>query len=120
MKQSKKSTKEAKKTLDAAQTGLDQAIEYYRDKGASLPAVAVEVGKGRQVWNEETTAGQIAAIGQMYQKDLMKSPQPITPKQAIAAGIPEEIINTLSGTPTRGVKIKPATTDQARRVFGAK
>lgn len=97
--------------IDAAET---EVINYHQ-RGELMPAVCVERGKGREVW--KCPQKQAIAIGTIYGKELAKSPQAITPKQARKLGIPEEAIRNLTHTPETGLTITEAEHSNAGLTF---
>ena len=101
--------------LAARVTGLREMVTNYARRGEITPWHKLEQGYGRQRWNIPTA--QVLAVGQMFNVDLSK-PTALTPKQAIKAGIDGAVISAYSETPAGELKLLPATTADARRVFG--
>jgi hypothetical protein len=80
----------AAELLDARITGLsEQAIAMIR-RGERVLNFNLEQSPGREVWNVPAT--DIITMGNLMGIDLAKKIEAITPKQAIKAGLPEQLI----------------------------
>lgn len=93
---------DAAKRLDARISGLSQQVESIVRDGARVPGWHLEQGYGREIWDKPLD--EVFALGTMMSIDLAK-PGAITPKQAIKAGIPAEVVRAYSVTPPGDVKL---------------
>ena len=92
-----------------------QALTHIR-QGQMIPGYSAETRQGRQVWTRPKN--EIISLGEMYEIDLRKPVEVITPKQALKAGIDEAVINAYSETPKRGLKLVPDD-KLAKKVFSS-
>jgi hypothetical protein len=106
----------AQKMLDARVTGLEEMAKVALQRGDAVPFYTLEQGNGRQDWT--MPASEIAMLGEMFGVKVMKDPQPVTPKQAIKAGLDAETVAQYSHTPRGEMKLKPVDDRQASRIFG--
>lgn len=106
---------EAIATLEARRSGLEAVVTSAYRRGERGLGWAIERATGRRVWT--ATVEQVQGIGLMAGKDLLKAPQPITPTQAIAAGIPAELVESLSERKPGGEKLVVDTETKARKAF---
>jgi hypothetical protein len=79
--------------LKARLSGLEEQALALVASGAPLPGLRVERGRGVLRW--KAAADQVLAIGAMLGINIAKPPEPITPKQAIAAGVPEAALGAI-------------------------
>lgn len=90
------------------------ALEVIRS-GKHVPGYGVAQGKGREKWAKPVA--EVFALGKLYQVDLSKPLEAITPKQAIKAGIDAAVIKAYSMTPQTGLKLVVDDGTQAKRIF---
>jgi hypothetical protein len=110
----------AKIMLDARVSGLEEQAKAQMRMGAHIPFYSLEQGYGRQAWTADAeTLKALAAMMGLADAKLFKPAVPVTPKQAIKAGLPAEIVGAYSHTPPGEVKLVPADDKKARRIFGA-
>lgn len=105
----------AQNRIESRISGLREVVANYARAGQITPWHKLEQGYGRQRWT--MAPAQVLALGQMFNVDLSKHAT-LTPKQAIKAGIDEAVISAYSETPRGEIKLLPATSADARRVFG--
>lgn len=102
------------KVLTARATGLEeQALATIR-RGQSVPFFGVEQSTGREAWTRPIE--EVIALGDMMGVKLAR-PDVLTPKQAIKAGLPAEIVAPYADTPRGAMKLVPDNGTQARRIF---
>ena len=106
---------DARAILDARITGLEEEAKAKIAKGEAVKGFTCERGHGNLVWAvpEQT----IRSIGSLYGKELTKS-KPITPLQAIDAGIPADVVNQYTDRPRGEPKLIRVEKSQARKAFG--
>lgn len=101
--------------LEARRTGLEaQALNLVK-RGQPVPHWRIEQGYGRKRWKKPDA--EVAALGDMMGVDIAPR-KPVTPTQAIKAGLDAAVVDAYSETPLGEAKLKPDDGTQARRVFG--
>lgn len=107
---------EAQEALKARVSGLYQEIETrLRVKGERMPRFRLQDTYGREAW--KVPPEQVIAAGLMFGAQVGK-PATLTPKQAVKAGMPVEVVARMSETIKTGVKLVPDDGRAAARVFG--
>lgn len=102
------------KILKELERALTKQIAHRLKKGEYLPGLSAEPTFGREVWNNPEA---LETYERLYLIDLHKR-QPITPKQAIEAGMPEALVNTLSKQPMTGYQImRKDQIETAKEIF---
>lgn len=82
--------KHAQSLLEARVTALEEEAIGQIIKGESIPHFTIEQAMGREKWIK--TIDEIAILGELYDCNLFKSQDVITPRQAEKLGIPKEVI----------------------------
>lgn len=100
--------------LKARQSGLAEQAQAMLRAGKPVPGYVLQAGAGREKWSK--SIDEIVALGNMMGVDVSK-PGVITPKQAIKAGLPAEIVRAYSETPVGEVKLVQSNEKQLRKVF---
>lgn len=95
---------DAQRKLEARITGLEQQAEFALRNGKRIPGYALRSGRGRTTWLPEFKDG-IVTLGKLYHADVAKPLEPMTPKKAIAAGIPTAVVEQLSFAPDTGLRL---------------
>lgn len=102
------------KILTEHKKALEHQITHRAKAGEYLPGLMVEPAFGREVW---THPEQLETYEKAYLIDLHKR-VPITPRQAVEAGMPEELVRTISKTPMTGHQIvKQDQIEKAKEIF---
>jgi hypothetical protein len=101
--------------MEARTAGLEEQLLAVAKRGAPVPGFRVEHGDGRQRWTIPDEA--VISIGTVLGVNLAKPAEPLTPKQAVAAGLPEVALVGLVNTPTGAAKLVPDDGSLARRIF---
>jgi hypothetical protein len=101
--------------LKARVSGLEEVALATVRAGKIVPGFRIETGKGRERWT--VPVEQLAAMGDVMGLKVTKL-QPVTPKQAIKAGLPAEVVAGFSETPPGETKLVPDDGSLARRTFG--
>lgn len=110
---------DAYKILEARLEGLKAQIKHLTDSGQNVPYWVMADGRAPLKWNEGISVEDIRALGQATGIDTIHPPKPITPTQAIDAGVAPEVINKYYATRLPpGKTLKPESTTLARKVFG--
>lgn len=102
--------------LEAIESGLEQQVLSVLRGGARVPGWHLETGAGREKWR--VPYEEVVALGDAMGVDVRK-PGLITPKQSVKAGLPRDLVDSFTETPTGKVSV---VRDDARlsQVFGAK
>jgi hypothetical protein len=79
--------------IKSMQIGYAQAL-LSKIKAGGVPGWGLGAGRGSTSW--AASPAEVIAFGDAVGLDLKKPAAPITPKQAITAGVPEEIVNQMS------------------------
>lgn len=104
--------------LKARRTGLQEQAQALIKSGVRVPGYAIEHAVGRLKWVKPVT--EVFTLGDLMQVNLRKEPEAITPTQAIALGLPAEMINgTFAERAAGAAKLVSESTTQTRKVFGA-
>lgn len=101
--------------LKARQSGLEEVTLATIKMGKMVPGFTVITGKGRERW--KATTDEVVALGALLGKTVTRI-EPITPKQAIKAGVPADLVAMMSETPNGETKLAPDDGTLARRTFG--
>lgn len=109
--------KYAQALLEARVDGLEvEALTKIR-AGQPVPHFAAVQGKGRERWKAGAGA-EVIEIAGLLGIDIAKPREPITPKQAIKAGIDATVISAYSEIPAGEVKLVAVDTSTTRKLFG--
>lgn len=112
-----KKLKEIVCALDARISGLEvQAISMVRN-GASVPYFHLEPARGRDTW--AIPAQDVITMGELMGMNLAKSLEPITPRQALDAGMPEMIIDIYKEKKLGDMRLVMDDENKARKIFGS-
>lgn len=109
--------KRAEVLLKARISGLEEQAVALQRQGKSVPHWRIEHGSGRRKWAKPVA--EVLALGSMFQIDLAKPTEPITPVQAVAKGLPEALLATFTDQPRGAAALVPDDGSTARRIFGA-
>lgn len=104
-----------KALLKARAAGLEQQLLALGRQGARLPGLAIENGAGRQRWTLPDAA--VIQIGQALGVQIAKPAEVMTPKQAVAAGLPEAVLAGIVNQPRGEAKLVLDDGSAARKVF---
>lgn len=72
-------------------TALEEQLFFYLNNGIELAHYELKRTYSREKWTIDKK--QLREMGQVYQIDLFKQSEPLTPQQAIKAGIPKNIVD---------------------------
>ena len=104
--------------LEARLKGLRAQAEGIIQSGNTVRGWACEQGYGRDAWS--VPADQLFIMGDLSGINLRKDAPPVTPKQAIALGMDEQTVKSLSYRPRTSVKLVQSSTTLASKIFGKK
>lgn len=98
--------------------GLEaDAIERMTRKGRRVLHFAMEQSLGMEGW--KVPDDQVIAMGKLFGKQLGKT-KALTPKQAVAAGMPSELVAPLIKQETKGLKLVEDDGKKAAKAFGSR
>lgn len=107
--------KRAQKLLESRISGLEQEAISLIKKGERVPNFTLEAGKGREYWKKSKE--EIKALAELFDCNIVKTEELITPRQAIAAGMPEEIVKAYCEAHGTALKLKLIDEKSARKLF---
>jgi hypothetical protein len=105
----------ARKALEARHAGLEAQVMARIKAGVDVPMFQLEAATTRQRWTKPVR--EVLDLGALFGVDLAK-PALVTPKQAVGFGIDEAVIMKYSDTPRGELRVVPADTKAARKLFG--
>jgi hypothetical protein len=106
----------AAKLLAARISGLSEEALATIRRGESVPGFRAEHSAGREVWKMPDS--EVVALGAMFDLDLAKPTEVITPKQAVKMGFPKDIAQDYSEVHTGALRLVPEDGATARKIFG--
>jgi len=106
--------KSAQELLEYRIEGLESEVLGRIKQGKSIRGWMTKQGEGREKWNKPID--EVLALGEMMGIDI-KKPTAITPKQAIKAGLPAELVRTYTEVPIGEIKLIPDDGTAARAAF---
>ncbi|RZJ18698.1 MAG: DUF2800 domain-containing protein [Haliea sp.] len=101
--------------LDARVSGLRDQVRNGIERGQVDARYVLERSAGRRAWT--VPPAQVIALGKAMKVPLAKPLEPITPTQALKAGIPEAVLAACTDRPAGTVKLVPFANSAAARVF---
>jgi hypothetical protein len=106
---------EAQEILKARFEALHAHAEAAARAGQRVPFWSMQPGRGRKEWTlpVQTIASMATGAG----LNVLKPPALITPTQAVKAGMPQEVVDSLSQSYPGAMSLKPDTHTNLRKVF---
>ena len=95
----------AQQRLSARITGIKEQVLNKLRSGKRIPFYQLDTSRPRERWTKSPEI--IAKLGDLFGINLRKTPDVITPQQAIKAGLPEDIIKENSERPPGEFKVIP-------------
>lgn len=93
----------AQAVLNSRITGLQQQALALIKQGQRVNWFRAEATRGREKWKK--SVDEIITLGELWGLKLAKSPECITPKQAVDAGLPRDIMTEYSETQSGEIKL---------------
>lgn len=106
---------EAQVMLKARIDGLAAEAEARLRRGDAIAGYHLAPKVGREAWNVPAT--QLFAMARLMGVQGVAKEVACTPKQAIAAGMPAEVVASMSHKPAAGLKLERVTATAAAKVF---
>jgi hypothetical protein len=104
----------AAKAIEYRLTALEAQAESKIRQGRVIPGWCLEAGKaGNLSWDKSDL--EVLALGELLGVHLSK---PMTPTQAISAGVPKELIEVYASRSPGALKLTKADNTKAAKVFG--
>lgn len=104
----------SRNVLDARINGLKQQALQYLKKGERVNFYKLQQSTGRLNW--DIPIEKLKELEQLTDINLIKE-EPVTPKQAIEKGIPEELIAKYTSRKSGEIKIVPQSESQLTKIF---
>lgn len=103
--------------MKARAGGLEEQLLGEARRGKPTPGWRVQHGSGRTVW--KAPPEQVLAMSAFYPHVKLAKPlEPLTPKQAIKAGLPAEVVAQMAHTPSGAAELVEDDGTFTRRIFG--
>ena len=96
-------------------TGVEAQVRARTEAGDLTTGYRIESALGRLSWDK--SVNEVLVLGDLVEKDLRKSPEPVTPAQAIKVGISKEIIEKFSSRKPTAPKLVPSNQTLASQAF---
>lgn len=109
--------RDAMQRLGYRAEGLEEHALALCRQGVDVPHWRAEYSNGRQRWNDETGASEVAAMGEIYGIELLQPPKPVTPAQAKKAGLDPDLVRAFSYTPRGPMALVPFDQADIARKF---
>lgn len=108
----------AKKLMEALEIGLKEQAEIMLRKGERVPHFKLVQSGSREQWIKPIN--EIIALADLYQKDLRKPAEIVTPKQARDMGLSEVLMKGWYERPAGKMVLAETKDNEARKIFGRK
>jgi hypothetical protein len=106
---------DAQRDLEARISGLQADAEVRVKRGEAVPGYGLTPSVGREGWS---VAPELAvSMAKMIGIDIAK-PGALTPAQARKAGVPADVVASISGRPVGGMKLARIDDKNLRKTFG--
>lgn len=106
---------DALRALTHRRDGLAEVVEHAARNGQATRYYGMAPKQSRKRWLVEPA--EVYALGDAYQIDL-RTDKPLTPPQAVKAGIPAEVVDAYAARPPAGLELKRDNGQTARKIFG--
>ena len=108
--------RKAKEKLNLLESGIEEQTMRVIKAGKIIPNFNLVQGKGNEKWTKPVA--EILALGALYDKDLKKPDEAITPNQARQKGMDPDLIASYSDRPFTGLKLVEDNGNKAKLLFG--
>lgn len=105
----------ADKLLNARRVALEEQAHHVIRGGALVPGWSREQSQGRLAWTKSPS--EVIAAASAFGKDISAPVAAMTPTQALKAGLPQALVDSLSERPPGKMKLKKVDSNLARKVF---
>lgn len=104
--------------LKARATALEEEALAKLKIGKRIPFYQLGRSQPREKWVKPVS--EVLALGDLFEVNLAKPKEAITPKQAIKAGVPADLVRQYSDTPLGELKLEQVKESETRQIFGGK
>lgn len=108
----------AKDVIRDMLNSLNEQAEQMIRRGQTVPNKTLKPKRANRKWTVPPTL--VKQIGSELKIDLERADPVVTPTQAIAMGVPEQVVESLSNRPTGALQLVDADVHDAMRIFGNK
>lgn len=98
----------AEELINARRIALEEQATFLIKSGKIVPNFTLEPSAGKRVWCVSST--EVATLGELFNTNVLKVTEAMTPIQAIKAGLPEKIVEMYSEIKGRILKLVPTKT----------
>lgn len=109
--------KYAEDRIKSMREGMEQSITQTIRRRQSVPYFALEARPGREVFSDEAVQNGIIETAAIYGVVVVKKQELITPKQAIKAGIPADVVRMYSRKNSGALELVEDDGSAAARIF---
>lgn len=106
---------DAQERLKARVTGLEQQAQLALEKGQTVAGFQLVNAVGNLSW--VAPKDKVLQLGDLLGVDLRKAEEPITPTQAINAGVDEATVKGIAKRASKGVELKRIKLNKLKEVF---
>lgn len=107
----------AQKLLEARVSGLQAEAEATIKRGKLVPYWTMQSTPGRLSWNKPVP--EVLMLGTIYGVNITAPAEPVTPTQAIKAGLPAELVGAYASRPPGAAKLTYDDGTKARLTFAS-
>lgn len=101
--------------LKARISGLTEMAKVHIDAGKTVAGYVSEAKYGNKKWNKKPE--EVFRVADLLGVNVRKDPAPITPGQAIKAGMDPKVVEQLSGSDYKGHELKRVDLNKSKEVF---
>ncbi len=109
--------KYAEDRIKSLREGIEQSIVQTIRRQQSVPYFALEARPGREVFPDEAVQNGIIEAAAAYGVNVVKEQKLITPKQAIKAGVPADVVRLFSKKNSGALELVEDDGSTAARIF---
>jgi len=113
-----KSLHEFQDLLQSRITALEEETLAKLKLGKRIPFYQLGRSQPREKWVKPIK--EVLILGDMFEVNLKKPDEAITPKQAIKAGVPADLVREYSETPLGELKLERIKESEIKQIFGGK
>lgn len=103
------------KLLNARITGLQEQALALIQNGESIPHYTLDYTKPRQQWSR--SMDEIVQLGELFNINILKPLELITPLQAVDKGLPKELLEEYVTRPLGSPKLIPYSEKKVKNLF---
>ena len=112
--------RDAEQRIKSMREGMEQNISYTIRRQRAVPYFALETKQGREVFADDAPERGLVEACAAFGVDVVKDRNYITPKQAIKAGVPEQVVKLYSRKNSGALVLVEDDGSEAARIFNSK